>query len=179
MIREYSGCVFLSTHSYIVFKCIQVQTLFASPSFSIPPPETLVLTVSPGCHACAIRKWIASPWSSMVIKYKHDRVSQRKRSFWVQLDPLQDFEGFQSMGSLKIIQIRPSMTSLVKPWWLGVPPMLGNLQCILSIHCKDSPKIGVQTAETVTIDAVNVCGSGSHKPPGCGVWTKHDKAMFW
>ena len=46
--------------------------------------------------------------------------------------------------------------TISKPWFWGTP-ILGNLQWILSIHCKDSPKIGVQTAETVTIGGCGEC----------------------
>ena len=68
--------------------------------------------------------------------------------------------GFPIKGYLQIMHnyidlLYPFMT-ISKPWFWGTP-ILGNLQWILSIHCKYSPKIGVQTAETVTIGGCGEC----------------------
>ena len=95
---------------------------------------------------------------------KHDRVSQKKIALSPTgsiFDPNRiSMLGFPIKGYLQIMQnyidlLYPFMT-ISKPWFWGTP-ILGNLQWILSIHCKDSPKIGVQTAETVTIGGCGEC----------------------
>ena len=80
------GCFF---SFYTLTYRMQVQRLFASPSFSIPPKLILMLTVLPGCHACAqFASGLQVPGIASDQTWSRLAEKDRSESHWIhRLDP--------------------------------------------------------------------------------------------
>ena len=67
---------------------MQVQRLFASPAFSIPPKLILMLTVLPGCHVCAqFASGLQVPGIASDQTWSRLAEKDRSESHWIHLRP--------------------------------------------------------------------------------------------